>query len=138
MARIVRVIEYLGTEKQLEAWLGNSCADGVSPMFGPPQQMTVWTVESDVSAVPAIAGTERSGTGAADQTSLAGRGRPLARYEDYNNAQAWKEELEALQTTLMDRIEFNEMAGQDEEQTVALQRVLDRVRQVLAENRGRT
>ena len=129
MARILRVIEYLGTEKQLEAWLQNSCADGVSPMFS-PHQMTVWTVESDVPSIPTTAGT--TGTGASDRVTP-GSGRPLVRHEDYNNAKTWKEECEALEQILMDHLR----QWPNEEYNEAAQRVLDRVRQVLAEDRGR-
>lgn len=127
MARVVRVIEYLGTPETLKSWLEHSCIDGVSPMFA-PHQMVVWTVESDVPEIPV---TPAPGTTEWDSrfaVSFAGRGRPLVKYEGDDRKRSWLEENKALREVLTRHLK----QWPNEEYNDALQRVLDRVNLVLA------
>jgi hypothetical protein len=138
MARVVRVIEYLGTEEHLKTWLEHSCADGVSPMFA-PHQMTIWTVESDVPGILGVAGSARSegSTGSPSGVLVPGSGRPLVKYEDYSSRSPWMEECRALDTILGYWMRGTGNAEYPEHSKAA-QRVLDRVWGVLSETRGRT
>ncbi len=120
MARIVRLIEYLGTEEQLKSWMDVSCRDGVSPMFSPERRMTITTVESDIPDI------------------TPGKDRPLARYENSgrgNGMEEWLEENKAVGAALEYFMEYSPVPGYKQ---AALQRVLDRVNAVLAEQRSRT
>jgi hypothetical protein len=134
MARIVRVIEYLGTENQLKAWLEHSCADGVSPMFGPERQMTIWTIESDVPEIPVAPAPNPDVWDARTAVSFAGKGRPPVKYEDFNNRGPWRMELTALQALIGTHLKTlpssYEVTAED---NIALHRVLSRVNAVLAE-----
>lgn len=137
MARVVRVIEYLGTPETLKSWLEHSCADGVSPMFS-PHQMIVWTVESDVPEIPVTPAPGTDEWDSRSAISFAGRGRPIVKYEGDDRRRSWYAELSALQALIG---KYLGVIPPDyaiiEQDLVALQRVFERVQLALEAERIR-